>query len=460
MRRSHGIIFGIIIASAACFVRFGGDETPEGRLRMAVWGMPFEDRLFEDGYARDFEQLHPGVSIKYGRYEDVTAKYYTWHLLKRGADVMRVPITDYHALVTKGVLAPLDRFINDPEVGLSAADQADFTPAIWDALLLNGQRYALPSDNAQFGLYYNVTIFERYNRDHPNDPLGFPSASWSWEDLREAADKLTRRADHGRIVQYGVDFTLWAWPFMTFFAQAGGELWDDAKTTTLINSPPGVEALQLIVDLLPHGASMRSGELTDSATGPDKLFGTGQTAILLDGSWRAPFLEQTFFELEFGIAPLPSHRRSAIVSGSVLWAVSAHSQNKPLAWEMIRWMTNREQSLRYWKALRVAPPGRMSVIRSPEFAAADPTAGTAHDRTSWLAHAITVDPASGRMPGFVPVGPYQQDLEDKITAMLLRAVSRGRDESLAQLLDRAAAAVHSIIDRDRRARRLPPIERE
>ena len=62
---------------------------------MAVWGMPFEDQLFEDGYARDFEQLHPGISIKYGRYEDVTEKYYTWHLLKRGADVMRVPITDY-----------------------------------------------------------------------------------------------------------------------------------------------------------------------------------------------------------------------------------------------------------------------------------------------------------------------------------------------------------------------------
>ena len=102
----------------------------------------------------------------------------------------------------------------------------------------------------------------------------------------------------------------------------------------------------------------------------------------------------------------------------------------------------------------------MSVIRSAEFAAADPTAGTTHDRTSWLTHAITIDPATGRMPGFVPVGPYQKDLEDKITAMLLRAVSRGRDESLNQLLDQAASAVHSIIDRDRRAHRLPPIERD
>ena len=460
MRSSHWIILGIVVASAACFVRLGPDESSQGRLWMAVWGMPFEDQLFEDGYARDFEQIHPGVSIKYGRYEDVTEKYYTWHLLKRGADVMRVPITDYHALVTKGVLAPLDEFMNDPEIGLSAEDQADFTPAIWEALLVDGQRYALPSDNAQFGLYYNVTIFENYNREHPDAPLSYPKAGWTWAHLREAAAKLEKRGEDHRIVQYGADFTLWAWPFMAFFAQAGGELWDEAQLTTLINTPPGVEALKLIVDLLPHGASMRSGDLTDSATGPDKLFGTGQTAILLDGSWRAPFLEQTFPELQFGIAPLPSHERSAIVSGSVLWAVSAHSHNKPLAWQMIRWMSNREQSLRYWKALRVAPPARMSVIRSAEFAAADPTAGTTHDRTSWLEHAITVDPATGRRPGFVPVGPYQKDLEDKIMAMLLRAVSRGRDESLADLLDQAASAVHGIIDRDRRARRLPPIERD
>ncbi len=135
---------------------------------------------------------------------------------------------------------------------------------------------------------------------------------------------------------------------MTFFAQAGGELWDDAHTTTLIDSPAGLEALELIVELLPHAAALRSADVRDSATGPDKLFAGGRTAILLDGSWRAPFLELVTEELSFAIAPLPRHRRRAVVSGSVLWAVSAHSDRKRLAWEMIRWMTGREQSLRYW----------------------------------------------------------------------------------------------------------------
>ena len=99
----------------------------------------------------------------------------------------------------------------------------------------------------------------------------------------------------------------------------------------------------------------------------------------------------------------------------------------------------------------------MSVVLSPEFNQAGST--SKYDRTSWLAFAITPNPETGKMPGFVPVGKYQRDLEDKITAMLLRAVSRNRDESLAELLDHATDSLHSIIDRDRSARGLKAINR-
>ena len=66
MRNSHFTIAIIILASAACFVRFRTDIDSTNQLRMAVWGMPFEDKLFEDGFARDFEMLHDGISVKYG----------------------------------------------------------------------------------------------------------------------------------------------------------------------------------------------------------------------------------------------------------------------------------------------------------------------------------------------------------------------------------------------------------
>ncbi|MHC4427627.1 MAG: extracellular solute-binding protein, partial [Planctomycetota bacterium] len=238
------------------------------------------------------------------------------------------------------------------------------------------------------------------------------------------------------------------------------------------NSSQGVEALQLIVDLIPHSASMRSVGQIGSASGPDKLFAGGHTAMLFDGSWRAPDLERVDPDLDFAIAPLPRHRRRAVMSGSVLWAISAHSEHKEVAWRMIKWMTSHEQSLQYWDALRVAPPARLSVTRSDAF---QQTSGLADrdgtiwvhpmprdrfdSRAAWMLYAVTPDLATGEMPGFVPVGPYQMDLEDSIEAMLKRAVSPGRTETLQALLNQAAGAVHGIIDRDRRARGLAPVHR-
>ena len=157
---------------------------------------------------------------------------------------------------------------------------------------------------------------------------------------------------------------------------------------------------------------------------------------------------------------------------SPLWALTAHSGDKRRAWEMIRWMTSSEQSLRYWKMLRVAPPARMSIVRSapfretPRIVDDDGTVLAAglprsrwDERGAWLLAAITPDPETGELPGFCPVGRYQKDLEDRINVMLSRAVAPDRTVSLEVLLRETADAVHGIIDRDRRARGLPSVAR-
>jgi ABC-type glycerol-3-phosphate transport system substrate-binding protein len=466
------VLVAVAGGTVLCVVPHRAAPARGERLGMAVWGMPFEDRLFEDGYARGFEARNPGVRVDYHRYQTVTDKYLAWHLVGQGPEVMRVQITDYHMLLERGMLEPLDRFLDDSTVGLSEAERADFLPWVWELLEVGGSVYALPADSAQYGLYYNRTLFDLHDLAHPEAPIGHPRAGWTWDDLRAAARRLTVVDEAGQVVQYGVDFELWSWPFMAFLRQAGGDLWDAAGTTTLIDSGQGLEALELIVELLPYSAAMRTLSQVGSASGPDKLFAGGHTAMLLEGSWRAPDLERVNPELDFAVAPLPRHRRGDVVSGAVLWAISAHAANKETAWRMIRWMTGREQSIRYWDTLRVAPPARLSVVFSEDFRR---TAGLVgddgtvwvhpmpearfQDRAAWLLHAYAPDPATGEPAGFVPVGPYQKDLEDALEAMLKRAVAPGRGEPLAELLHRAAQAVHQIIDRDRRARGLPSARR-
>ncbi len=441
------------------------------RFHFVVWGMPFEDRLFEDGYARDFETLHPGLEVRYDRYPDVNQKYYAWHLRGTGADVMRLTLNNYRGMVQRGLLEPIDGWLDDPLLGLSASVQADFPPSVWEALQVDGHRYALPSDHNLNGLYWNRTLFEAFNEAHPDDPVPLPSEDWTWETLAEVAERLTLRDADGRVVQHGLDFALHARHFHAFLAQAGGRAWDDTGARTLVASEAGAEALRFMLSLLSHTPSVRATSSSHSATGPDKVFASGRTAMLLDGSWRAPALQLASPDLDFAIAPLPGHERRASIGTSVLWAVSVHAEDKDLAWEMVRWMTSEAQSLRYWDTLRVAPPARLSVVRSPDF---ERTRGIREgdevlvpampaerfeDWGAWLRQGLLPDPDTGLAPAFVVAGEYQRDLDRALRQAISRAASPSSTATAEEVLKEVAVQVHGIIDRDRKGRGLPPVQR-
>lgn len=486
MRRSMIIILLIAAATLGVLAWPSGDALGGRKtLLFTVWGMPFEDRLFLDRYAKEWERLNPDLRVDYRRYGvDLLTKYNSWAAIDRGPEVMRLRITDYLGMVERGLLEPLDRFIEDPTDGLPAAELADFPPQIMELLRVpvgDASRdddvgahaiYALPQDNAQYGLFYNKTIFDRYNAQHPDHPLAPPTPDWNWDDLRRAAKALTTYDDHGRIDIAGIDFFIWSWPFLTFFAQAGGELWTPDGLTTLVNSDAGVKTLEFFRALQREDRSLRISLGDQTGNGPDALFATGRTAMYLDGSWRVPNFESLAPSLDFAVSPLPRGDRPAVVSGSVLWGISAHARHKEEAWRMLKWLVSRERGLEYWDTLRVAPPARMSVVTSEEFrttrglARADGgwevpplTAEHFQDRAAWLAYANAPHPETGRRPGFVPVGSYQSELEKEIERMLSSYLNPSSTQTAQEALDRVAATVHAVIDRDRAAKRLPSVQR-
>lgn len=473
LRVSHLLILLLALATGLALVPVQWGRTAEHELLMTVWGMPMEDALFRDGYARGFERLHPDVRVQYQRMVDLVTKYQAWHVVGRGADVMRISIADYHTLIDAGILEPLNHFIHDLTLGLTPEQVADFFPDIWQSLHVDGEIYALPSDNSQYGLYYNKTIFDQYDATHPDAPLGYPHVGWTWADLRRAAQALTVYGRDGQIEQHGIAFDLWAWPFLAFLYQAGGQVWDNAETTTLINSEEGVEALEYLVSLIPKNAPVRSLELAKTASGPDTLFKLGKVAMLLEGCWRVPDVELHNPDLDFAVAPLPRGRRRAVPTGSVLWGISVHSRHKEQAWQMVKWLVSTEQSLLYWDTLRVAPAAQFSVINSPDFSqtrgvvrqirgkeriVVPPMPAERFDeRAAWLRDAITPDPQTGETPAFMVVAKYERDLEWRLAAALVQAV-RG-ERTPREALDAAARDIHATIDRDRKARGLPPVER-
>jgi multiple sugar transport system substrate-binding protein len=377
---------------------------------------------------------------------------------------MRVQVPDYEDMVRRGMLEPLDRYI---EKDLSEADLAAIPKQLLEAMRVDGHIYALPQDNAVYGLYYNKDLFDAAG-------MAYPDSSLTWEDLRAAARKLTKGNVHGLSLQ------MWSWPFLHFYAQAGGREWSEDGLTTLIAARtvdggpgPGVKALEFLRALAYEDRSWEPYFGEDQGTGPDSRFANGSVAMYLDGSWMAANFENRNPRLRFAIALPARGQAAAVVAGSCLWAISAHARNKDEGWRMLRWLISPEQAVRYWDTLRVAPPANTEVINSGAFRS---TRGIAKegrpgewevppmpesafaDRAAWILEAFKPDPATGLAPAFVPTGLYQRAFEDEV-ARMLRSYLEPRGPSAQEALDTAARNIHQVIDRDREARRLPPVKR-
>src|SRR5688572_21269911 len=135
-------IFAASLAALTALVILWPDPAAiQGRktIVFTVWGMPFEDRLFQHRYASEWERLNPGLRVDYRRYGDeILMKYNAWHTRGRGAEVMRLRITDYHGMAARGMLEPLDRYIADPTTGLPQERLADIPPHLRRHLEIDG----------------------------------------------------------------------------------------------------------------------------------------------------------------------------------------------------------------------------------------------------------------------------------------------------------------------------------
>lgn len=493
MRASLVILFGLAAGTAATVLpglitsgsgSRGVSATGRIPITMAVWGMPFEDALFRDLYARGYERIAP-VEVDYQRHPDIFAKYNAWHAKGEGIEVMRLGIDYYRQFVERGMLEPLTPFINDTRFGLPSLDR--FPQRILDQLTVDGVLYALPEDNAMYGLYINRTLFNEYNTANPQAPLRMPDETWTWDDVRDAARKLTgtRRDLFGpqaanpdeRIA--GIDIEIWSWPFFNFFAQAGGTLWSEDQLTTLIDQQPGIDALLFMRDLIKDGSwTPTFGQ--EGGTGPTVFFPANRVAMLYGGSWLVPKFESDNPNLDFYVIPTPRGKVPAILTGSVLWGISSNAKQKQAGWAMLSWLVDDAQAAAYWDLLRVAPPANLNVLNSPGYRS---TAGLERadrpgtyeiqpmpasrfaDRAAWTLATWQPHPQTGTPPGWIATGLYQDKLQAELQAALLEYLRNpgtvGGTEGLDPqvVLSRIARAVHTHIDADRAARGLPPAQR-
>ena len=216
---------------------------------------------------------------------------------------------------------------------------SEYNEELFEPMKFDGENiYVAPENYQTLVLYYNKDLFDAAGLDYPDE-------TWTWEDVQEAAEKLTIR-EGNQTVQYGFDataFGVW-WTWMSIIESQGGSLAEDIHEPDRItlNTPEAKNALQMLQDMI-----FKDKVSPDVAT-KDSMglnFHTGKVAMYAGGDWDLGSL-RTIEDFEWGMAPLPKwgdKRTTPYFIGG--YVINSKSKYPDEAWEFVKWCMTENQKV-------------------------------------------------------------------------------------------------------------------
>ncbi len=197
----------------------------------------------------------------------------------------------------KGALLDIsDRIAKDSR---PAAKLDDYYPSVLQTAQYSGKTYGLPWIAQPVMLYYNPKLFDEAGVAPPDD-------SWTWDDFKDAAAKLTKDTDgDGKADQFGTAFNGWP-PIQMFIWQAGGEVISEDKTTSPLDSPEALAGAQFYADII-YNPEYAATEDVIKEQGFGELAKNGKVAMFFGGAGDdldyAHAKDPKFAELKVALVP-------------------------------------------------------------------------------------------------------------------------------------------------------------
>jgi sn-glycerol 3-phosphate transport system substrate-binding protein len=168
----------------------------------------------------------------------------------------------------------------------------------------------------------------------------------TWEELLEAARRLTRRTSTGEI-RWGFEVPISWWYWVAMLGQAGGRL-VEADGRVALGGDAGEKAIRFWQRLVHDERVMRPppGRDYQAWQSSNESFLQGRIAIMWSSTAFVRYLENN---ARFPVlaAPLPRDVRASVPTGGTMFVVmrAAPDEEKQAAWEFIRWMCDAEQTI-------------------------------------------------------------------------------------------------------------------
>jgi len=214
-----------------------------------------------------------------------------------------------------------------------------YLPASVDFYSVDGKLYGQRECVMNKSLAYNKDMFDAAGLEYPDD-------TWTWDDLLEAAKKLTLDTDgDGEIDQWGISNRLidyWSWMW-----SAGAELFNEDFTEIRTDDPKVVEVFQWLADLTHKYKVHPPVEVQEAYPFVGAgVFVQGKAAThIINYLTVAIFIPTVAPDLNYDVAPFPMHPETGLRgsgTGGPVYCVFAATEHPEEAYRVWRFMASDE----------------------------------------------------------------------------------------------------------------------
>ena len=262
-----------------------------------------------------------------------------WTMLEAGAqggslpDVFWMHSNESERYMSNDMLLDVTDKIKESDV----IDPENYPEDIWGLYTYNDKYYAVPKDIDTIALWYNKAMFDEAG-------LEYPTAEWTWDDMFEAAKKLTNENHYGLAIRNDNNQA----GYYNMIFDNGGYIISEDKKTSGYDDPKTIEAMQDLESYIKAGV-MPSLE-TMSENGESVLFQSGKVAMVLQGSWMvAAYRDNEYTAANCDVVELPKSartgRRVSLYNG-LGWAAAANGKHTEQAWQLIEYLGSKEAQLK------------------------------------------------------------------------------------------------------------------
>jgi multiple sugar transport system substrate-binding protein len=367
-----------------------------------------------DAMIAAFNEVYPDVTVEVetAPFDDYFTLLQTQLAGGDAPDAFEVNYENFVSLASRDALADLGPFI----AGDDTFDPGMYYPRAYEAFARDGSQYGLPASYSTVLLYYNKDLFDAAGVD-------YPTADWTWDDERAAAEQLTD-PDNG---VWGFFAGIQFWEFYKTAAQNGCDILDGDAVT--IDSAACVEALEYMLSFTEDSLQPTEAEMGGVSDGD--MFVQGELAMITTGIWMFGAFADAPFEWDVVVEPGNTEKAHHFFSNGA--AVAADSDQQEAAYRWVSFLTGSPETAR----IRVDASWELPTLT--EQSLFDSYLST-DDRPA-NRQAVLDALESAIVP---PVIERQAEMQDAINAVIERAALG--ELSAEEALTQAKANVEALLD--------------